>query len=288
MPTTASEIETAVEVADVRRRVAAARTAGRRVAFVPTMGFLHEGHLQLVARARAAADFVVMSIFVNPLQFGPGEDFTRYPRDAEGDAVKARNAGVDLLFTPTVETMYPGGAITAVVPTGLETRWEGAVRPGHFRGVCTVVAKLFNIVQPDFAVFGQKDVQQATIVRAMVRDLDLPLEVVVAPTVREADGLAMSSRNSYLSAEERVRARALSASLRAARAAFAAGARDVGAIEAAGRAVLDREGRTTPDYFAVVDPQTLEPATIASPTSLVLVAARVGATRLIDNDTLGG
>jgi len=287
MPTTASEMDTVAEVAEVRRRVAAARAEGRRVGLVPTMGFLHDGHLQLVTRARAECDFVVMSVFVNPLQFGPNEDFSRYPRDAAGDAAKAAAAGVDLLFTPGVADMYSGDASTVVVPTGLEERWEGAVRPGHFRGVCTVVAKLFNIVQPDAAVFGQKDFQQATVIRAMVRDLNFAIAVAVVPTVREPDGLALSSRNSYLSAEERLRARALHAALRTAAAAYAAGERDVRALEAAGRAVLDADPRTSVDYFAVVDPATLEPAAAARADSVVLVAARVGTTRLIDNATLG-
>src|SRR5919199_4108288 len=204
MPSTASSVAAAerrsmrsmTRVAEVRGAVSTAREHGLRVGFVPTMGALHEGHLRLVDEARARTGFVVMSIFVNPLQFGPAEDFTRYPRDVEGDSAKAAARGVDLLFAPTVEEMYGGPRAVGVVPIALHERWEGAVRPGHFTGVFTVVAKLFNIVRPDVAVFGQKDVQQATLVRAMVRDLDIPISIVVAPTTREPDGLAMSSRNS--------------------------------------------------------------------------------------------
>src|SRR5919199_779331 len=179
------------------------------------MGYLHDGHLRLVDEARRRTQFVVLSIFVNPLQFGPSEDFARYPRDADGDAEKARERGVDLLFAPTLDEMYPRPPEVRVVPGALADEWEGAVRPGHFAGVLTVVAKLFNIVQPDVAVFGQKDFQQATLIRAMVRDLDVPLELVVAPTVRGPDGLAMSSRNAYLSPDERQRALSLSRALAA-------------------------------------------------------------------------
>ena len=287
MPTTASDMVIVNDIAELRRRVAHARAGGARVAVVPTMGFLHEGHLRLVEHAREHAELVVMTVFVNPLQFGPTEDFARYPRDMEGDAAKARGAGVDLLFTPTVEAMYPPGAATSVVPARLDRRWEGEVRPGHFGGVCTVVAKLFNIVQADVAVFGQKDIQQVTIIRAMVRDLNFPVELVIAPTVRESDGLAMSSRNSYLSPPDRVRALALSRALRAAAGAFASGVREPAAIEDAGRRVLQRDAAVAPDYFAVVDPATLEPAARAAADSLVIVAARIGSTRLIDNIVLG-
>src|SRR5687768_3259129 len=195
IPITVSEMKIVARIDDVRAAVAQARRAGRRIGFVPTMGALHAGHLALVERARAGGAFVVMSIFVNPLQFGPGEDFTRYPRDAEGDTAKAASRGADLVFLPSVEEIYPpAGRAVAVVPERLHARWEGAIRPGHFAGVLTVVAKLFNIVQPDVAVFGQKDYQQAALVRALVRDLDFPLEIVVAPTSRESDGLALSSR----------------------------------------------------------------------------------------------
>jgi pantoate--beta-alanine ligase len=293
MPTTASERPaaasppTALTVADVRRAVTAARAGGARVGFVPTMGFLHEGHLRLVDEARRRADFVVMSIFVNPLQFGPSEDLSRYPRDATGDAAKAAARGVDLLFTPSREEMYRDGRAVAVAPAGLDRRWEGAIRPGHFAGVLTVVTKLFNIVLPDVAVFGQKDFQQATLVRALVRDLDFPIEVVVAPTVREPDGLAMSSRNSYLSPDDRRRALALSRALRDLAAAFDAGERSAAVLAARGGEVLAREGGIAVDYLALVDPESLEPVDRAERGSVALLAARVGATRLIDNVVLG-
>jgi pantoate--beta-alanine ligase len=279
-------MQVATSVAEARRIVGQARASGERVAFVPTMGFLHEGHLRLVDEARQRADFVVMSIFVNPLQFGPNEDFTRYPRDAEGDAAKAASRGVDLLFTPSTTEMYAARRVVGVVAEGLDRRWEGEVRPGHFSGMLTVVAKLFNIVQPDVAVFGQKDFQQAALVRALVRDLDFPIDLVVARTVRESDGLAMSSRNSYLSAADRVRALALSGALRAIAERFAAGERDAAALEAAGQAVLGAQGITT-DYLAVVDAERLEPVRAASAGDVVLLAARVGATRLLDNMVLG-
>src|SRR5690242_7471431 len=199
------------------------RRSGERIALVPTMGALHEGHLALVDHARERASLVVLSLFVNPLQFGPNEDFARYPRDREGDAKLAEARGVDVLFAPPVDELYRAGRAVSVVPTALASRWEGASRPGHFTGVLTVVAKLFNIVQPHTAVFGQKDIQQATLIRAMVRDLDFPIEVVVAPTVREADGVALSSRNAYLGAADRARARVLSRAIFAMRDAFDAG-----------------------------------------------------------------
>jgi len=251
------------------------------------MGFLHTGHLSLVDEARRRADFVVMSIFVNPLQFGPNEDLARYPRDPEGDASKADARGVDLLFTPRQDEMYPSERRVDVVPRGLDTRWEGAIRPGHFAGVLTVVAKLFNIVQPDVAVFGQKDVQQVTLIKAMVRDLDVPTEIVVAPTGREPDGLAMSSRNSYLSGDERRRATVLSGALFAIRDAFKKGERDVSRLMAQGQRVLAAEPAVAVDYLALVDSTTLEPAVRASDDTIAMIAARVGRTRLIDNVILG-
>lgn len=294
MTTTASDAraaragpsEVVTRIADVRAAVAGARARRLRIGFVPTMGALHEGHLRLIDAARREAGFIVLSVFVNPLQFGAGEDLTKYPRDAEGDIAKARARGADLVFLPDAAEMYPvSGMQTRVVPAGLDERWEGAARPGHFAGVLTVVAKLFNIVLPDVAVFGQKDAQQATIVRAMVRDLDFPLQVVVAPTVREPDGLALSSRNVYLSADDRRRALALSRCLSAVQAAFAGGERDAAALQQLGLAVLAGEA-ITPDYLAVVDPRTLAPVSRADGGALVLVAARVGPTRLIDNITL--
>ena len=280
-------MQVASTIADARAAIATARGEGRRVGFVPTMGFLHDGHLSLVDEARRRADFVVMSIFVNPLQFAPTEDLSRYPRDPDGDAAKARARGVALLFTPGEAEMYPRERRVEVVPRALHARWEGAVRPGHFAGVLTVVTKLFNVVTPDVAVFGQKDVQQATLVRALVADLNLPIEIVVAPTTRESDGLAMSSRNSYLSADERRRATVLSRALYAARDAFRGGEARVATLERAARSILDAEPAVAVDYFAIVDGETLEPVTTARGGAVALVAARVGRTRLIDNLVLG-
>ena len=274
-------------VAEVRDFVAAARAGGKRVGFVPTMGFLHEGHLRLVDEARSRADVVVMSIFVNPLQFGPTEDLSRYPRDLEGDAAKAEARGVDALFIPEAQEIYPETPRVVVSPRALAARWEGAARPGHFEGVLTVVAKLFNIVQPHVAVFGQKDIQQATLVRAMVRDLDMPVEVVISPTVREADGLAMSSRNTYLDARGRERALALSGALRAVETAHRSGERSATKLEEIARAHLASAGIEEVDYVAVADPNTLEPLVHAEGGAIVALAARIGRTRLIDNVILG-
>ncbi len=251
------------------------------------MGFLHEGHLRLVDEARRLTGCVVMSVFVNPTQFGPSEDFARYPRDIAGDTEKARRRGVDLLFVPEVEAMYPSAPTIHVTADELPTRWEGAVRPGHFSGVLTVVAKLFNIVGPDVAVFGRKDFQQATLIRRMARELDIPVEVVVAPTVREPDGLAMSSRNTYLDAAARAQALALVESLRAAARAFEAGERAGEAIATVGRATLAAFPGVTPDYFALVDPDHMREVATADGDSVAIVAARVGKTRLIDNMVLG-
>ena len=274
-------------IAGIREAVAAARADGQRVGFVPTMGFLHEGHLRLVDEAKARAGCVVMSVFVNPTQFGPSEDFSRYPRDLAGDSAKARGRGVDLLFVPDVTEMYPSPATAHVVVDDLPTRWEGAVRPGHFSGVLTVVAKLFNIVGPDVAVFGRKDFQQATLIRRMVRELNFPIDLVVAPTVREHDGLALSSRNTYLDASARESALALVESLRAAVQAFAAGERSGERLTAAGTDSLGRHPDVSVDYFAVVDPNDMRPVEQAERHSVAIVAARVGRTRLIDNMILG-
>ena len=272
-------MRTVERIAEVREVVVQARREGKRIGFVPTMGFLHDGHLALVDEARRRAELVVMSIFVNPLQFGPKEDFSRYPRDVAGDSDKARARGVDLLFLPDVTEMYARERAVSVVPERLAERWEGAVRPGHFAGVLTVVAKLFNIVQPDVAVFGQKDVQQATLVRAMVRDLDMPLEVIVAPTIREPDGLALSSRNTYLSADDRRRALVLSRALRAIEGAWKAGDRDAASLDWIGRAALAEEPEVRLDYLAIASPETLEPVERAEAGTIVAVAARVGSTR---------
>ncbi len=270
----------------VRQAVRAARAAGKTVALVPTMGYLHEGHLSLLDRARGLADWVALSVFVNPLQFGPSEDLDRYPRDLERDVEMARSRGVDLVFAPTAAEMYPHGEPgVMVVPGPLADRLCGASRPGHFRGVLTVVAKLFGVVGPDVAVFGQKDFQQAALIRRMAEDLDFPVRVDVAPIVREADGLAMSSRNVYLSPGERAQALALSRALERVRGLWAAGERDAATLRAAlltGIAVPGVE----PEYGEVVDPRTLLPVAAAAPGTVCLVAARVGRTRLIDNTVL--
>lgn len=260
---------------------------GGRVAFVPTMGALHDGHLALVRRARALADVVVMSIFVNPLQFAPTEDLARYPRDPAGDATKARDAGVDLLFAPDVQELYPREPSVRVVPGPVADRWEGAVRPGHFAGVLTVVAKLFHLVQPDAAVFGQKDAQQCALVRAMVRDLDFPLRLDVTPTVRERDGLALSSRNVYLDKQQRRNARDIPTALRAAEQLFEQGDRAASTLVGVVEAGLAMTPDLTLDYVGLVDPESLEPVEQARVGSLLMVAARVGTTRLLDNVWLG-
>ncbi len=274
---------------ELREAIAGARSgAAARVALVPTMGALHDGHLALVDEARRHADVVVMSIFVNPLQFAPTDDFARYPRDPVGDAEKAAAQGVDVLFTPDVHELYPRGEPRArVVPGAVADRWEGAVRPGHFAGVLTIVLKLLNIVRPDVAVFGQKDAQQVAVVRAMIEDLNVPVELVVVPTVREDDGLARSSRNVYLDQASRRRARAIPTALAAAERAFAAGERDASALEHRVRDSLRDAGDLTADYVAFANPETLEPLARADVGTLVMVAARVGPTRLLDTIVLG-
>ena len=275
------------DTADLRRWVRAERAAGRRIALVPTMGYLHEGHLALVDEARRRADTVVMSIFVNPLQFGPGEDLARYPRDLPRDRRLAESRGVDALLVPAEAAMYPPGSEVRIVPGPTADRWEGAARPGHFTGVLTVVAKLFHLVEPDFAVFGRKDIQQAVLIRQMVRDLDWPLALVVVPTVREPDGLALSSRNAYLEADERRRALVLSAALRAAHEAFRAGTHGAREVSAAARGVLGTEPSVSVEYLAVTEPRTLAPVDTVDADTVVALAARVGRTRLIDNIILG-
>ena len=259
--------------------------AGERIACVPTMGYLHEGHLTLVRRARAAADRVVLTLFVNPTQFGPGEDFAVYPRNPARDQALCEAEGVDVLFMPAAADMYAPDASVAVVEEALSRRLCGASRPGHFRGVCTVVAKLFNCVQPDAAVFGQKDAQQVLVIRRMVRDLDFPVEIVVAPIVREADGLAMSSRNVRLAPAERRAALGLSRALALARDAFAGGERDSAALRQRLACELAASGLRT-DYVEIVDTRTLEPAPQLAPGVLVALAAFAGQTRLIDNCVL--
>jgi pantoate--beta-alanine ligase len=274
-------------IADLRSWTRTQRAAGRRMGFVPTMGYLHEGHLALVDEARRRADVVLMSIFVNPLQFGPSEDLIHYPRDLPRDRVLASARGVDALFVPPVAAMYPRGSEIRVVPGAAAERWEGAARPGHFTGVLTVVAKLFHLVEPDLACFGRKDVQQLTLVKQMVRDLDWPVEIVSVPTVREPDGLALSSRNAYLAPEERGSAAVLSRALETAHLAWQAGETRAAAIEDRMWHELRREPGVAVEYIAIVEPETLAPVAIADSQTVVAVAARVGGTRLIDNIDLG-
>jgi len=272
-----------------------ARAAGRRVGFVPTMGYLHEGHLSLMREAKRRADVCVVSIYVNPTQFGPKEDFSKYPRDFERDQRLCESVGVDVIFAPTDEEMWGKdgrrktedgmGGSTWVEETAVSERWEGTSRPGHFRGVCTVVAKLFNCVLPDVACFGQKDAQQCAVLRRMVRDLNFPLEFIVCPTVREPDGLAMSSRNVYLSPTERQEALALKQSLELARRELAAG-RTIDEVSAAMTALITSKPSARIDYIAFVDSETLLPAKGYEPGRLlVAMAVFVGKTRLIDNET---
>jgi pantoate--beta-alanine ligase len=274
-------------IPELRRWVREARAAGRRVALVPTMGYLHEGHLRLVDEARRRADAVVMSVYVNPLQFGPNEDLARYPRDLGRDRTLARARGVDALFAPADSVMYPPGSEIRVIPGPTADRWEGAARPGHFAGVLTVVAKLFHLVEPDVALFGRKDIQQAVLIRQMVRDLDWSLEIVVVPTVREPDGVALSSRNAYLGPAERRQAVALSSSLAAAHQAFAAGERRASALDALVRGRLDAEPGLTLEYLAIVEPLALAPVDTVDASTVLALAARLGRTRLIDNIILG-
>jgi pantoate--beta-alanine ligase len=276
-------MEEVTDGAGLRARLGEARAGGRRIGLVPTMGFLHEGHLALVDEMHRRADLIVLSIFVNPLQFGPGEDFERYPRALARDRMLAAARGVDLLFVPALEAMYPAGAMTRVVPGPAGGRWEGEVRPGHFAGVLTVVAKLFHLVEPAVACFGQKDIQQLTLIRQMVRDLNFAVDIAMVPTVREPDGLALSSRNVYLDAAERERARCLSRGLLSAAAAWRAGVASGRVLEARIAREIDAVPGVSADYIAAVDPEHLERVDQAVPGTILAVAARVGATRLIDN-----
>jgi len=272
----------------MRAACAEARRGGKRLGFVPTMGALHEGHLSLVRAARARCDAVAASIFVNPMQFGPTEDFSKYPRSFERDREMLEAEGVELLFAPSVEEMYPKGAVTFVTVEGLSGKLCGRSRPTHFRGVTTVVSKLFHIVQPDIAFFGQKDAAQAVIVKKMVRDLDLPVEIAVCPIVREADGLAMSSRNAYLDAEQRTSATVLHRALVQVQSLAGKGERRAAALIEAAQHVFREEPAVRVDYLEIVDTETLDPVTDVSGGALVAVAAFVGTTRLIDNVVLSG
>jgi pantoate--beta-alanine ligase len=268
---------------ELRRTVDGWRAAGERVGFVPTMGALHAGHLSLVRLARERVTKVMASVFVNPTQFGPNEDFSRYPRQPEKDGAMLEEAGCDLLFLPDVATIYPPGNATFVEPAGAAEGLEGACRPGHFRGVATVVCALFNLVRADVAVFGEKDAQQLAVIRQMVRDLHLPVEIVPGPTVREADGLAMSSRNAYLSAEERRAATVLHRSLRAAEAAIGEGERRGEAVRERLREILNTEPLARVEYAEVVDAESFQPVETLRGRLVLPLAVRIGGTRLIDN-----
>ena len=285
-------MKTIAEIAAMRAAADRARASGARIGFVPTMGALHEGHLSLVRHVRARSDVTVASIFVNPAQFGPGEDLARYPRSLQRDCELLAAEHVDLVFTPTTESMYPEGSRTFVEVAGMSDTLEGRSRPGHFRGVATVVAKLFGIVTPHLAAFGQKDAQQAVIIRRMVADLMMGVEVEILPTCRDIDGVALSSRNVYLSPDERRAVRAIPAGLDAARAAWQAGEREPADLVAATRAAIDSEPLLQVDYVALVGADNLEPATRAQAEAgtglLLAMAVFAGATRLIDNTLLGG
>jgi len=263
----------------------AERARGRKIGFVPTMGFLHEGHLRLVDRAKELADRVVLSIFVNPLQFGPKEDFTTYPRDLVRDRQLAEDRGVDCVFVPEASEMYPVEPVARVTAGAAADTLEGAARPGHFGGVLTVVAKLFHLVAPDVAIFGRKDFQQATLIKRMVQDLDFAITIDVLPTVRELDGLALSSRNSYLNPDQRRSALALSRALRTVEQTWRSGEADPAALQRRGMEQLRVPG-VEPEYLALVD-EDLRPVARATARTVALLAARVGVTRLIDNVVLG-
>jgi len=273
-------------IAAMRAASRSQRNAGKRLGLVPTMGALHEGHLSLMRAARSQCDLVAASLFVNPLQFGPGEDLAKYPRDFEGDRALLEEEGVDFLFAPGVEEMYPAGAVTYVTVEGLSDKLDGQSRPGHFRGVTTVVAKLFHIVEPDVAFFGQKDAAQVAIIQHMVRDLNFPVEIVTCPIVREADGLAMSSRNAYLDSQQRKSAAVLYRSLRRVQGQFDQGERRGAKLIEAGQRVFTEEPSVRLDYLEIVDPDTLDQVDGVSHTALVALAAFVGKTRLIDNIVL--
>ncbi len=264
-----------------------ARAMGHRVGFVPTMGALHDGHLALVSEARAqGATFVAVSLFVNPTQFGPNEDFTRYPRTFDADFARCRDAKVDVLFAPMREAMYPPGFSSVVEVKGLTDVLEGVHRPGHFAGVTTIVCKLFGLAAPCVAVFGRKDYQQWKVIERMTRDLDLPVEIAAMPTIREPDGLALSSRNRYLSADERQRALGISRGIRAAMRAFEDGERKAASLERLARAEIEPAFDSI-DYVAIADPETLQPVDRTGERALLVVAAKIGKTRLIDNAVLG-
>ena len=263
-----------------------ARASRERLGLVPTMGALHEGHLSLVRAAKAQCDVVAVSIFVNPAQFGPTEDLSKYPRQFDQDCQLLEKEGIDILFAPSVDEIYPDGAVTWVWVEGLSEKLDGRSRPGHFRGVTTIVAKLFNIIEPGAAFFGQKDAAQLAVIRRMVEDLNFPVEIVACPIVRESDGLAMSSRNAYLNREERGRALVLQRSLQQVQRDFQGGERTGAKLISAAKEVFAREPQVVLDYLEIVDPDTLDPIERISRETLVAVAAYIGSTRLIDNTVL--
>lgn len=277
-------MQTITEISDLRSIIIEARRNGRSIGFVSTMGFLHEGHRSLMTRARQENDLVVASVFVNPTQFGPNEDFESYPRNPEADSALMDDAGVDVAFFPTVATLYPDGYETYVNLEGELTRGLcGASRPGHFKGVTTIVAKLFNLVQPDRAYFGQKDAQQVAVIRRMVRDLNMPVDVVACPIVREPDGLALSSRNTYLSSNERRDALVLSKALKAAEAAVLGGEHRAAAIEGLIRQMIIAVPFAAADYVEIVDADSLKSSGVIEGKVLIALAVKIGRTRLIDN-----
>jgi len=273
--------------AEIQRRAEELRLSGKTIGFVPTMGFFHEGHIELMRAAKKHADVVIISIFVNPTQFGPAEDFDAYPRDLEGDLIKAEKAGVDMAFTPSVKEMYPEGAQTTVAVERVTRHLCGLSRPGHFNGVTTVVAKLFNLTKPHIAVFGQKDFQQLTVISRMVKDLNMDIQIVGLPTVRESDGLAMSSRNSYLSPEERKSALCLKKSLDLAAGLASRGEKRAGMIRDKVRELILSHPFTEIDYVTLCHPATLEDVETLKGKTLLALAVKVGKTRLIDNCILG-
>jgi pantoate--beta-alanine ligase len=273
-------------ISEARAACRAARADRKRLGLVPTMGALHEGHLSLVRAAKSQCDAVAVSIFVNPTQFGPTEDLSKYPRQFERDCQLLEKEGVDIVFAPPVEEIYPGGEVTWVSVEDLSEKLDGRTRPGHFRGVTTVVSKLFHIIAPGAAYFGQKDAAQLAVIRRMVRDLNFPVEIIPCPIVREADGLAMSSRNAYLNRDERNRAIVLQQALRQTVHQFQAGERRGANLIATAKAVIAREPAVVLDYLELVDPDTLDPVEYISRTALLALAAYVGSTRLIDNTLL--
>jgi len=276
-------MEVVRDIAGTRVAVAAARRHGRRIGLVPTMGALHRGHTSLIDAARRDGCFVVVSIFVNPTQFAPGEDFSRYPRNETGDLETCAAHGVELAFVPPVEVMYGPDAVTTIHVARLTDTLCGPHRPGHFDGVATIVAKLFQVVQPDAAWFGKKDAQQLAVIRRIVRDLDMPIEIVGCPTVREDDGLALSSRNAYLSPAERRQAASLYRALGEAQQRIQAGQRNPQVITEAMRRILDEAGPNRADYISIVDPESMQPLDAIAGPALVALAVRIGHTRLIDN-----